>query len=283
MVRAGGGSGLRNGPSILVGANGLPLSAAPEPVELVDVAGETLSALTWADYIAWRKTKCRPFDYVDGPRLALTTSEARPNELTPYGNRALEEIDQATLEFIGEVAELGEMLIKDGPAIFYGELRDKLIDECGDILFTGTWALDAWGNNPLADADDLELIRVTDEDAVAQFAQVIAGNPAEAVFGDQRFISMLGGMLFNLMLTAQTAAGLTANSFKKLKYQRREQNVDAQVGRIVSVLFSVNQILIVANSSVAEALKVNQRKINARFPDGYKPGQGGGHRVGEGK
>src|SRR4051812_16418373 len=33
-----------------------------EPAQLIDVRGESLSSLTWAGYLAWRKTKCRPID-----------------------------------------------------------------------------------------------------------------------------------------------------------------------------------------------------------------------------
>lgn len=293
LVLAGSPSGKTfDGPSGLAGANGKLISATPEVTsDLIDARGETLNSLTWPTYLAWRKTKTRPFDYLNGPALATVVPEQilDPEALSAAEavshrarERSLEEIDQATLEFIGEVAELGELFTEHGPTVFWGNLRDKLIDECGDILFCATWAFDAWGANPLAEADDLELMRVTDENELTAFAAAIAGNQMGIVLGNARFVSMLGGMVFNLMLSAQTNAGLTANAFKKLRYQRRAQDVEKQIGRIANVLIVVNQILIVANSSVEEALKVNMRKLDARRPGGYNPAVPGGIRTGEG-
>ena len=66
-------------------------------------------------------------------------------------------------------------------------------------------------------------------------------------------------------------------------YQKRSQDIDKQVGRIVAALLAVNQILIIANSSVEEALTVNRTKLNARYPDGWHARRGGGIREGAGK
>ena len=262
----------------LLGANGDPL----EPITgFVDPLGETVSSLTWPQYCDWRKTKCRPFDYSNA-EMATNVPDTEIARNTPERLRALEEIDQATLEFIGEVAELGELFMENGPNVFFDH-RAKLIDEAGDIFFCGMWVLDAWGNNPFVGTDDLEMLRVTDNDGLASFAQVMAGNPAKAVLGNAKFVTMLGGLVFNLLIATQTYAGMLANSFKKLKYQRRAQPVDRQVQRVATTLFHVNQILVLANSCVEEALTVNQRKLDARYPDGYQSGQGGGIRTGEGK
>lgn len=282
VVKAGSPTGKTfAGPSLLVGANGRLISASPEPAVLFSVTGDTLNSLTWDDYLAWRKSKCRPYDYTNGPAMATIGFDPSIPAEAPR-ERALEEIDQAIHEFVGEVAELGELFIENGPLSFFGSLRDKIIDECGDIFFCGAWALDAWGENPFAGADDLEMIRVTDESELAMFAGVIASREPGEILGNQKFVSILGGMIFNLMMTAQTNAGLLCNSYKKLRFQRRQQDVKVQVSRIANVLVAVNQILIIANSSVEEALKVNQRKLDARFPEGYKPGVGGGIRTGEG-
>ena len=266
----------------ILGMDGKPISATPDEVDLVGVTGESLNSLTWPTYLAWRKSKCRPFAN-EGTRFAVKPNILTGNEPDESAKRrALEEIDQATLEFIGEVAELGELFIDNGPVTFFGNLRDKLIDECGDIFFCGMWALDAWGQNPFYEADDLEMIRVTPESELAMFAEVLASRQPGEVLGNQQFASVLGGMIFNFLMSAQTNAGLLANSFKKLRYQRRAQDVDTQVTRIGTVFLAINQILIIANSSVEEALKSNMRKLDARFPEGYKPGVGGGIRTGEG-
>jgi hypothetical protein len=259
-----GGDGSVNGPSRLILPDGSPVDELREMVGrgLVNHRGEAVTSLNWPNYLAWRKTKCRPRDLTRYLAPAPDMTEAIRDQYARQG--WLEEIDQATHEFVGAVAVLGEMFIEHGVGVFFGELRDKLIDECGAIFFCGAWALDAWGFNPLTEADDLELVRVTDEDPAAQFAQILANHPPQAVLSNRKFISVLGGLLFNLMLAAQIAAGLTAHSFKKLKFQAREQDVQEQVGRIVSVLLHVNQILIIANSSVEEALRKNQRKLDAR-------------------
>ena len=267
---------------IVVGGDG------PGPIEvprLVDVTGGELTSLTWPKYLEWRKTKCRPYDYEVGPVRATTDIPAGPPPSEDLSReRCLEEIDQATHEFVGEVAELGELFLTHGPSAFFGDARTKLIDECGDILFCGAWCFDAWGHNPLAHSeDDLELMRVTDEHECAQLAGVLANVPAQRVLGNDRFCNALAVLVFRLMLAAQTCAGLLCNSFKKLRYHRRAQDVEVQIGRIAQALFAVNQILILANSSVEEALTVNMRKLDSRYPDGYVPGQGGGIRTGGGK
>jgi hypothetical protein len=287
LILAGSPSGKTfDGPSKLVFANGSSVNGDVPAEPLVGTDGEPLNSLTWPAYLAWRKTKTRHFDYERCPPLAVRpTDPARPlsDAFDLMRERGVEEIQQGTMEMIGEVAELGELFMEAGPTTFWGEGRDKLIDECGDILFCASWALDAWGLNPLNEADDLEMIRISEDNELADFAAVIGQNELKVALANPRFVSMLGGLIFNLLLTAQTNAGLTANSYKKLRFQNREQSVETQVERIARVLIAVNQILIVANSSVEEALKVNMRKLDARRPKGYDPAVPGGIRTGEGK
>jgi hypothetical protein len=277
----------------------LVLAGGPvDPPTLVGIDGEALNPLTWASYAAWRRTKCRPYDHATCPALATTVSEdtRQPHQISINEQaawhescgrqRGIEEIDQATHEFIGETGELGELFTEIGPGVFFGDSRAKLIDECGDIFFCAMWALDAWGHNPFDDAKiaDLELVRVDDDDnPLAKFAVTLANYDPEVLLASKNFVQDIAGLVMPMLVSAMSSAALTANSFKKLRFQRREQKVEIQVERIVTTLFMVNQILIIANSSVEEALISNQRKLNARFPDGYKPGVGGGIRTGEGK
>lgn len=241
------------------------------------------AATPWPAYCDWRETKCRPYDLIEGPRSAHSeVSVFTGGEEQPYPNRdrGIEEIDQATHELVGEVAEMAELIMEHGPASFVGKTREKLIDECGDILFCGCWALDAWGHNVLRDApdDDVELV-IPDEN-----------NPGK-IIGDGLRSGMklnptagLQFMEFVLKSTviAQINVGLTANSFKKLKFQRRQQDVNLQCERILEAFVHVNILLITAGSTIAEAMAFNQRKLNARYPDGYAHGQGGGIRTGDG-
>lgn len=260
----------------LVGANGRPIDEAPEDIRVLDHRGEETSSLTWPQYIAWRKTHCRPFNYTLEPQNAFNLA------LTDHArSRALEEIDQATLEFIGEVAELAEVFLKHGIKAYYPGLgspprgkaitpREKLIDECGDILFCAVWLMDAWGQNPLAGADDLELLRVTDENPDAMVAQSIAEDEGQELLGRVDFVSFVAQTTKQILVSAQTKAGLLANSAKKLIYRRNQpQDPEVQIGRVCEVLAMVNRILIMANSSIEEALRVNQAKLNARRPGGY--------------
>jgi hypothetical protein len=215
------------------------------------------SGITWPGYIAWRATK------------------------SPVGRDPLVDLDQATHEFVGEVAELGELFLAHGPAAFYGERRAALIDAIGDILFCGCRALDAWGRNPLSGASDLEFIRIADEHPFAAFAEALASRPIEQVAANPQFMSMLAGAVFSIMLNAQTSAGLTANACKERVYQGREQDIDTQVGRILRTLVAANEVLTIANSSVGEALAVNMRKLDARDPGGRVAGDG--DRLGAGR
>lgn len=271
VVQAGCGGGKTfDGPPVILGSD-----------------GEPADKLTWPKYLAWRKTKCRPYDYLEGPKLARTIGDAlwlSKVEAKLQRDRALEEIDQAIHEFVGEVAELGELIIKSGPNIFY-EDRTKLIDEIGDILFCGAWVLDAWGKNPLdEDSPWIELVDIDAMPSIAGPASVIEANTLEQLTRDGgRFLNGLSAMVQGMFVTASTASGLLCNSYKKLRFQRREQNVDTQVERVVTVFITVNQLLGLASATVEDAMRSNMRKLDARFPEGYKPGVGGGIREGAGR
>lgn len=250
-------------PDVAPEGDGSILPGGDAATPILRPSAEEAPSLTWKSYVAWRTTKCPERDLdVEAERLA--------------------DLDQATHEFVGEVAELGELFIDHGPAAFYGDERKRLIDECGDILFCGMWALDAWGLNPLAGTtDEIELLEVAEGDPILAFTEALASRPLEQVLGNQAFVSMLGGVIFQAMLHAQTHAGLTANACKKRVYQGRPQDEEVQVGRIINTLVAVNQILVIANSSIEEALTRNQQKLDARYPTGWTGG--GGCRTGEGK
>jgi hypothetical protein len=253
-----------------------------EAVELVNKVYKT--PLTWPIYIAWRKTKCKPRNLARHlePGDAILDNEPEFRDTFPK-QEWIEEIDQATLELVGEVAELGELFEDNGPGTYYGDKRLKLIDECGDIFFCANWAMDAWSVNPLAAIDSIELIDVSKADAIQMFARVIREIAPEDSFKNENFLSGLAAVTYKQISVMQTSTGLTANSFKKLKFQRRKQDYDVQIDRIMTALAAANVILVLANSSVEEALRSNIKKLDARFPLGYQPGVGGGIRTGEGK
>jgi hypothetical protein len=207
----------------------------------------------------------------------------------------IEEIDQATHEFVGELAEIAELFLENGSGTFFGDIRTKLIDECGDAIFCGCWALDAWGQNPLSGLTPeagVELVRFPDrdpnadeyqsEDYIPSIRDAIAecGTP-EDLQGDAASLAFIRS--FETIVIMLANAGLTSNSFKKLKFQRRDQDHGIQNYRVINAMSQVNVLLIMANSSMAEAMASNRKKLNARFPHGYVPGVGGGIRTGDGK
>ena len=44
---------------------------------------------------------------------------------------------------------MGSLFIENGPMSFWGDLRDKLIDECGDIFFCGAVGIRRLGREPV--------------------------------------------------------------------------------------------------------------------------------------
>lgn len=260
----------------------------PAPPLILNALGEPADEISWPKYLAWRKTKCRPYDYVSGPRIARTIGEPlwlSKEEAVEHRARGLEEIDQAIHEFVGEVAELGELIANAGPTVYY-EHRDKLIDEIGDILFCGVWVMDAWGKNPLNDLkedDNVEMIDMSEMEHMAILNHVIKEHSFEEIKGHHIFLNALANHTTSLYIAASIQAGLLCNSYKKLRFQRREQDVAQQIARVFGVFMVVAQILGVADAGIKDAMRVNMRKLDARFPHGYQPGVGGGIRTGEGK
>lgn len=216
----------------------------------------------FARYCDWRTTKCRPRDVT-----------------TPEGHIA--EVNQALHEFVGEVAELGELLHAQGVAAFTVG-RPKLIDEIGDVFFCGAWLLDAYGPSPLrqADAPSADMMispeRADEASALAGFLHDATPRPlsdeerGQVMFMINQFSWQMG-----------IHAGLLCNSFKKTVYQERPQPLDVQLIRVLTVLSIAAYFLIAAGSSVSEALRANITKLDARYPNGYE-GPGGGNRTGKG-
>jgi hypothetical protein len=187
----------------------------------------------------WRQSKCLPRDY-SVPRERLT------------------DLDQGTLELVGETAEVVELLLSvaedmDEKDIPGSSFREKLIDECGDVFFCLSWLGDAWGCNPLR--------------------HPINYTPYSGPGG---FQPMLG-----LAMTLHMQAGLLANSAKKLIYQGREQPIEKQFERLVLVVRDTLGLLHCIGATHHDALARNVEKLEARYPVGT-PLSGGGIRVGKG-
>jgi hypothetical protein len=286
----------------------LPSSQSPTETQVVDATGEATSSMTWPHFVERRRFSCKP--RIATQELVREFVGADGVDDDDYLSalvrvEQVEDVCQATHEFIGEVGELAEMVGEHGIKVLWGDRRPKLIDECGDILFTGAWLIEAWARNPaplpdteeesaltlanifldrpvgnpLLGATDTELYRFEQEDIHAQIATVIIQNGGMKIMKDRRFVAIASQTLMTDTLQMLTQASLTANAAKKLTYQFREQDPRLQIERVMGVFFAVNFILCMANSSIEEAMIVNRKKIDARYPNGYTEGVGGGIRT----
>lgn len=216
-------------------------------------------------YCAWRRTKCRPRD--------LRNPEQR-----------LEDLDEATHQFVGEVGELGELIESDHiHCVTIGESIKLLIDECGDVWFCGLWLCDAYGLNPFLGNEEVSPDQVQRDESVQPaldlHLQLAALDPAEALTD-----AMMATVLQTLQIVSWRMlvnATLLCNTFKKIRWQRRPQDREAAVNRIVNALCYTEQLLVISGHTVEDALARNVEKLDARFPEGYV-GPGGGIRQGKG-
>lgn len=221
---------------------------------------------SFARYCAWRRTKCQPRDRNDP-------------------DQRFHEVNQSLHEFVGEVAELGELLQGDHIYSFYvGSTCDKLIDEIGDIFFCGCWLLDAFGANPFLDKDAPTPGTLIEPERMAEAAAV--SRRLDEVEVDDRPLGAeeqaeINGLVAGLGWQMAIRSGKLSNTFKKAAYQLREQPTWPQVVDVVTVLSIAAYLLIMAGATVEDALRANITKLDARYPLGYQ-GPGGGDRTGKG-
>lgn len=281
----------------------------PEEKQVVDAFGEAATTMTWPHFVERRRFSCKP--RVINRELFAKLCDEEGYDASDAGWMSAfirqeqgDDVLQATTEFVGECGELAELIGGLGIKALWGEPRKKLIDECGDILFTGAWLIEAWATNPhpipetdedavpslalilderpfpnpLLAATDTELYRFEGEDIHANIAITIINNGAMKIMKNRQFVGMASQTLMTDLLQLMTFSALTANAAKKLYYQHREQDAKLQVDRVLGAFYAVNFILCLANSSVEEAMIVNRRKIDARYPNGYFEGVNGGIR-----
>ena len=236
----------------------VPVPAPPNTAEVPQWPEE---ALTFPAYCEWRMTKCPP----------------------PTGvNRS-----HATLEFIGEVAELVNEFSREGLATIIPEGRQRLIDEAGDIFFCAAWLMDAWSYNYLrisydrpdsclADLNDLKkMYGELATYAQTRLATVMQSNKRESVTEEslaasRAFVGTIDEILYAMLLKA----GLLANSAKKADFQKMELSSKTQCEVVFDTLHLLQRILYLAGVSIGQVLAHNVNKINGRFPEGWKPGGG---------
>jgi hypothetical protein len=141
--------------------------------------------------------------------------------------------------------------------------------------------MDAYGENPINDTDGIELLHFDGPSTLHELHEMISHAYSDSsIEMHLSLASLVNAAIGNGMLEAQTLAGLLCGSFKKLKYHHRVIDVSKQIAQVIGVLIVVNQFLIIAGSSIKEALLVNYTKLNSRYPSGFKAG--GGDRTGKG-
>lgn len=254
-------------PKSIVDALGNPITAGlgtpPEADHTFAHDPDRPTCRDFGQYAEWRRSKCKPRDYEN------------------FAER-VEDVDQAIHEFVGEVAELGEAVLMLGNDLLLTEVgRKKLIDEIGDIFFCGFWVLDSWGCNPFL----LPGTPAPDDFTPAgelEHAQLIR----DRLFKDDRDLNdeeydAINDALRGLSLQMGVLSGLLCNSFKKARWQGREQDVKQQATRVVNVLIVAVHVLTFAGALASDALARNIEKLDARYPRGYA-GAGGGNRTGKG-
>jgi hypothetical protein len=211
----------------------------------------------WGRYCDWRRSKT--------PRRDLADMVQR-----------IEDLDQATHEFVGAAAGLGDLVLTRGLALGV-EDRDRLRDAIGDLFFTGTWAADAWGTNPLRGEDAPAPGAFLDAERPASVEPLALGIAPEM---DPELAEAVLGALGQLTLQVQTLAGLTCDAFRMARWHLRPPSGPLQGDRITQALLIAAQIAAVVGLTVSECLEAHIRTLDARFPDGFVVG--GGVRTGEG-
>lgn len=208
--------------------------------------------MNWSDYCAWRRTKCPSYPRDRAGWDSVCDSEVFQNALWDW--RRSEEQVHAVLEFLGELAELGLVLLTQGLGGPDSRSRDRIIDECGDVYFCGCWVLDAFFSRVLDSYPKLEFLNQADEN-------VISGH------GDS-------AQLQRTLVEACCCAGLLANRMKKRRYHGVDFDTYDDVNYVIKVFVAVNLVLLRLGSSVEEALRANKEKLERRYPDGYVSGGG---------
>lgn len=224
--------------------------------------------LTWRDYSDWRRTKCQP-----------------PELRAPIW---LDELDQAIHEFVGECAELAALLLEAGPWILIPDhpSRAKALDEIGDVVFTGCWAMDCLNESFFGSRGPIDNHFISKEHADGierTHNAVLSGMKPEHITGFEKLHDNTKAVVLEwyndarfALLNLQTHAGMLANRFKKLRWQRRmiEGQTEEQVQSAFYAFTALDEFCVLAGLSLEEAARQNMEKLDKRYPQGWTPGGG---------
>ncbi len=213
--------------------------------------------ITWSEYCEWRKTK-------------TPSIEDRALSIVRMHTPEIDELSQATHEFIGEVGEMLQLVVSGGDGILADEeVRKKLKDEIGDVVFTAMWAMQAWGLNWDEDINasmdyfgEWPDIREFFQKAIDE-AKLNSGERGEA-------LTRWHSALLTCAISASAYAMAIANYYKKLRYRSTPPSGigSRAISDIYCCMSHVSAICSLCGISPEEPARSNMAKIDARWPSG---------------
>jgi hypothetical protein len=181
-----------------------------------------------------------------------------------------------TIELFGEIGETVEHFMRGGVRLtLESDHRAKLIDEIGDVVFCAVWVLRAMGfeealSRPEFLFDPAETDELWENGLKVVLEAIRAKTPERITVASAKY-RMTVEPYFSLLTVN---GGNAANKIKKIAYQHVDVPKNQIVELLLGVISACNCILALHNVEFFEAIQANVNKLDARFPEGWKPGGG---------
>lgn len=234
-------------------------STASAPVERALRTEGEVSPETWGEYAAWKATKRMKLR----DRQIILTFTAIDIDLR-------DALDEAIHEAMAAAAELADTIMGNEPRLLLHKASERRIaEQIGDALFATTWIFDIlsenWGSGQLisgrhfANPEDLASIAAS-LDAV----RATVGSPTEIVAAWHKKVTLTAASLM-------VGLGELSAAFVRLRWDDIGFDIEGQATRFADVLSCVEIIAAFFGFTLAQCLQVNQVKLNAEYPQGWKP------------
>lgn len=219
---------------------------------------------TWGQYSDWRKSKCPPEDF----HFAVW----------------LDEMDQSIHEFVGEAAELAEILLEVGPFVRINEdATAKVLNEIGDTIFTASWVFDQIDPSFLPSRgfvkdgflpEEARDRLTTQHSGIALIDPHDLHNLSKSSDETQSAVIDWHQEVMGTLLNLTVSSGFLSNCFKKMRWHRTPQSQHDSAERIFNAFVSIDAVCVLTGIKLFDAVQHNVEKLNKRFPDGWKAGGG---------
>ncbi len=237
---------------------------APVPMPEPDAIGKVVWLESWRNYCEFRRSKCP------------TQSQRAPIWL--------DEMDQAIHELVGEIAELAQNVLQFGPMIVCSDdhqIIDQVEDEIGDVLFTGTWCFDCMDESFFGTKGAIEVGFLPLEARKGTASLMVAlsrvpvsevANMSKASPGAQQAVLEWYQEVQDVLLRMSISAGILSNRFKKLRWHRQDDQgyVHKQCESLFNIFVNLDALCVLTGASMLRAAHTNMKKLNERWPDGFK-------------